>query len=99
MNLKILSVIWVFAGLLSACAGPMRSTALEREPSNTDQILTFGKPTDKEEAMFRLLVAEIAGQRGDLDTSIAYLTSTFEHVADPAIADHATQIALYAQDY
>ncbi|HEX5056779.1 MAG TPA: tetratricopeptide repeat protein, partial [Gammaproteobacteria bacterium] len=49
--------------------------------------------------MYRLLVGEVAGQRGELDTSITYIMSTFEQIADPQIADHATQIAIYAQDY
>lgn len=99
MNLKSIISISVFAGLLSACASPVRTTSLEQEQSQIDQISTLGPLIHKEEAIFRLLVAEVAGQRGDLDTSIAYLMSTFEHIADPEIADHATQIAIYAQDY
>jgi tetratricopeptide (TPR) repeat protein len=103
MNLKFASLAWVFvwviAGLLSGCAGTLRSAGIEQEASNTDQISTQRQLRHKEEAMFRLLVAEVAGQRGELDVSIAYLLSTFEHVADPEIADHATQVALYAQDY
>src|SRR5687767_5600952 len=99
MDLKFFILIGVTAGLLSACASPMRSTSFEQEKSQTDQILTSMSSMHKEEAMFRLLVAEVAGQRGDLDTSIAYLMSTFEHIANPEIADHATQVAIYAQDY
>lgn len=96
MNLKIIGLIGVFAGLLHGCTNPLRSAAQEHQTLNADQSST---PRHKEEAIFRLLVAEVAGQRGDLNTSIAYLTSTFEHVPDAEVADHATQVAMYAQDY
>lgn len=99
MNLKSVILIGVFAGLLNACAAPQRTSALEQKMSNIDQISTSHPFMHKQEAMFRLLVAEVAGQRGHLDTSIAYMMSTFEHIEDPEIADHATQVAIYAQDY
>lgn len=99
MNLKLVVLVGVFAGLLSACGNPQRTARFQPETFKTDKFSTSAQLQHKEEAMFRLLVAEVAGQRGHLDTSIAYLMSTFEHIEDSGIADHATQVAIYAQDY
>jgi tetratricopeptide (TPR) repeat protein len=99
MNLKFAILVGVFAGLLGACAGPRHTSSDITVRSDSDQISSSRPLMHKQEAMFRLLVAEIAGQRGHLDTSIAYLMSTFEHIEDSEIADHATQVAIYAQDY
>ncbi|HEY3488156.1 MAG TPA: hypothetical protein VGL10_08820, partial [Gammaproteobacteria bacterium] len=100
MNLKFINLIAIFAGLTSGCTSTLRVGALEREGADIDQILTQQQqPLRKEEAMYRLLVAEVAGQRGQFDTSIQYLMSTLEQTADPKIAEHATQVGLYAQDF
>ncbi len=50
-----------------------------------------------DDVLFKLLVAEIAGQRGELDISIDNYMQLAEQVQDPALAERATRIMIYAR--
>ncbi|MCI0506719.1 MAG: tetratricopeptide repeat protein [Gammaproteobacteria bacterium] len=49
--------------------------------------------------LYKLLVAEIAGQRGELNVAIENYTDVARETHDPKVAARATQIALYAKEY
>ena len=49
--------------------------------------------------IYKLLVAEIAGQRGDLETAMANYVDVAKETNDPKVAERATQISVYAKDY
>lgn len=51
-----------------------------------------------EDLLFRMLVAEFAGQRGKLDISIENYLSLAEETRDPLLAERTTRIAVYAKD-
>lgn len=50
------------------------------------------------ELMYHVLLAEVAGQRGQLDTAVEQYVEAARLTPDPAIAERATRIALYARD-
>lgn len=49
--------------------------------------------------MYDILLAEIAGQRGDFDTSVERYLEASEAAEDPRVAERAVQIASYARQY
>jgi tetratricopeptide (TPR) repeat protein len=49
--------------------------------------------------LYKLLVAEIAGQRGELNVAIENYADVARETRDPTVAARATQIALYAKEY
>ncbi|WP_455365218.1 tetratricopeptide repeat protein [Kaarinaea lacus] len=49
--------------------------------------------------LYKLLVAEIAGQRGELNLAIDNYIDVAKETSDPKVAERATQIALYAKEY
>lgn len=51
-----------------------------------------------EDILYKLLVAEIAGQRGHLDIAIKNYLELARSTRDPEIASRATRIAVYARD-
>lgn len=51
-----------------------------------------------EEILYKLLVAEFAGQRGALDLSVANYLELAEATRDPKVVERATRIAVYARN-
>ena len=51
-----------------------------------------------QDLLYQLLVAEIAGQRGQLDVSIKNYLELARSTRDPEVAARATRIAVYARD-
>lgn len=49
--------------------------------------------------LYKLLVAEIAGQRGELNLAIDNYLDVAKETHDPRVAARATQIALFAKEY
>ena len=49
--------------------------------------------------LYKLLVAEIARQRGELDLAIDNYLDVAIETEDPKVAERATQIAIYAKEY
>ncbi|MEJ2509414.1 MAG: tetratricopeptide repeat protein [Gammaproteobacteria bacterium] len=90
---------------LSACSQmPSRSQAPERAP----QAAPASQPPSAQasgaedaltpDVLYRLLVAEIAGQRGDLKVSVDNYVDAARLSRDPRVAERATRIAVYARD-
>lgn len=50
------------------------------------------------ETLYRLLVADLAGRQGDLDTALQGYMETAAETRDPRVAERATRLALYAGD-
>jgi tetratricopeptide (TPR) repeat protein len=49
--------------------------------------------------LYNLLLAEIAGQRGQVSLSVEMLTQAALQTRDPRLAERATSVALYAKQY
>ncbi|MGB5178625.1 MAG: tetratricopeptide repeat protein [Gammaproteobacteria bacterium] len=52
-----------------------------------------------DDLMFDILLAEIAGQRGEMDTSVPHYLQAALIAQDPRVAERAVQIASYAKQY
>ncbi len=102
------SLLLLLALLVSACTtvpietgpaispetpGPQASQETQKPapPKRPDLELT-------EDILYKLLVAEIAGQRGQLDISVKNYLELARSTRDPEIANRATRIAVYARD-
>lgn len=48
--------------------------------------------------LYKLLVAEIAGQRGEMDLAVRNYIEVAEETRDPKVASRAAQVAIYAKD-
>ncbi len=94
---------------ISACAS-VSTTETETEPagqaprvSQEQEPQTRVPPTRPnleltEERLYKLLLAEIAGQRGHLDIAVENYLDLARSTRDPEIASRATRIAVYARD-
>jgi tetratricopeptide (TPR) repeat protein len=51
-----------------------------------------------EDLMFKVLVAEIAGQRGKIDVAVENYLDLARTTRDPVVIERATRIAIYARD-
>ena len=68
------------------------SAGVEQQAPLPEQHLT-------DDLMFDILLAEIAGQRGDMDTAVPHYLQAAENARDPRVAERAVQIASYAKQY
>jgi tetratricopeptide (TPR) repeat protein len=51
-----------------------------------------------EDILFKVLVAEVAGQRGKIDIAVEYYLDLARTTRDPVVIERATRIAVYARD-
>ncbi len=51
-----------------------------------------------EDILFKVLVAEVAGQRGNIDIAVENYMELARTTRDPAVIERATRIAVYARD-
>ena len=56
-----------------------------------------GKSTLTEDVLYKIMVAEIAGQRGAIDLSIKNYMDLAKQTRDPVLAERATRIMIYAR--
>jgi len=63
----------------------------------TAESIPFLSP--EEEFLYKILVAEFAGQREQYTLSVKYLLDVAESSQNPEFAERATRIALYAREY
>ena len=108
---SINSISLFAAGMLlfgfTACSNvPMQGEAVESTASSTaeaEQVKEARQPPKRPnleltgDILYKLLVAEIAGQRGQLDISVANYLDLAKTTRDPEIASRATRIAVYAR--
>ena len=95
--------------VVGGCAGPRPAPELPARPAPAGGVLDEGDlidlPVTAAEAydtdsdpLYRLLVAEFAGQRGRLDLAVDQYVETAKQLRDLAIAKRATRIAIFAHD-
>lgn len=98
MNKPFNGILALLLLILTACAGAGTSRdAISAVPPSA-RLNKTGTLTH-EEVLYQLMLAEIAGQRGQLDVSIKNLLSVAVQVDDPRVAERAARVAIYAQDY
>ena len=95
----------VSAGLLSlaACVTPPVATPVATVPANAPAAppppTVPAPPFEYEnDAYYRLLMAEFAGQRGHLDVAVQNYAELARTLRDPGLAERATRIAVFARD-
>jgi len=86
--------------ILSACAGTPGNVQTQEEAAPQPAPVAV-EPQRKEidgDMLYRLLVAEFAGRRGQLDVALDnYLSAAYDST-DPRVAERAARIAVYARD-
>lgn len=98
-------------GLLTACATPPPSgptsaptvTAPAAPAPPSANVTPPPAPTAapfayEDDPYYRLLMAEFAGQRGHLDVAVQNYVELAQTLRDPALAERATRIAVFARD-
>lgn len=96
-NLVIAAFI---ASLLSACAQlPAEAPSVAAQPAPVAQPKKPVLPNQAltEQVLYEFLLAEVAGQRGDLDLSTQAYLDLAKNTRDPRIAQRATEVALFAR--
>jgi tetratricopeptide (TPR) repeat protein len=102
-------LVLLMAGSLTSCAvsGNRSATQDVAEAEQLPQATSAG-PAEKaslpeqtltDDLMFDILLAEIAGQRGEMETSVPHYLQAAENARDPRVAERAVQIASYAKRY
>ena len=102
-------VLVVASALLAACASP-QATKGDEEATDSDSQSTGAPeaadapaPSDlpkqelSDEVLYEFLLAEIAGQRGNLTLSAQAYADLAKRTRDPRVAERATEIALFAR--
>lgn len=90
--------LWLLVVTLTGCAGQTATQRpVEAPPPETERAAQYPSVPLTAEVLYDLLIGEIAGQRGDLTTSIEALTRAAQRTRDPRIAERATLTALYAK--
>ena len=109
LRIMIFPLIFLFSG----CAGnPNPETFAKREVANEQEIsssqlqiqenekLTSKRPKIKlsKDILFKIMVAEIAGHRGEIELTTKYYLDLAKITLDPVIIERATRIAVYARN-
>ena len=102
-------LILVSACLFNACSTEPVQTSDSGDSgaaapaTNQQQELAYSPPERPdieltEEILYKLLLAEIAGQRGQLDIAVENYMELARRTRDPEVVGRATRIAVYARD-
>jgi tetratricopeptide (TPR) repeat protein len=110
-SLRLLLPALLLALLLAACAQPVRQADVpaapapapaEAAPAAAAPVIPKGPDLPKidlnERILFDLLLAEVAGQRGNAALSSQTYVDLARRTRDPRIARRATEIALYSRN-
>ncbi len=106
------ALLWLLVGpwLVACGAAPLapEQSAPEQSPEQsppttvtTQQVMPEpAEPTTdlSPELLFRLMLAEIAGQRGHIGVAVKQYLAAAEDSMDPKVIERATRIAVYARD-
>ncbi len=74
------------------------SSVTKTPATGTSNIAEKSSPKLSAELLFRLMTAEVAGQRGNLDVAVQQYGKATMMSNDPKIAERATQIAIFSRD-
>lgn len=87
--------------LAAGCATTPGATSAAKPPAELNSAKAdLFKPVQGEfppSVMYQLLVAEVAGQRGQLDVAVVNYLAAAKTSRDAGVAERATRVALYAQ--
>ena len=101
-------VLLLAASLISCAASGNRSgsqdaAADQSLPQTTAAGTVKQEPFPKQQLtddlMFDILLAEIAGQRGEMEISVPHYLQAAENAQDPRVAERAVQIASFAKQF
>jgi tetratricopeptide (TPR) repeat protein len=104
MNQRASLLAGVLLGLLSACAAPPPArppSVPVPAPTPTAATTPPAAPAAfayADDPYYRLLLAEFAGQRGHLEVAVKNYVELAQTLRDPALAQRATRIAVFARD-
>ena len=97
--------------LLAACAtqapspipAPATSPVLARGELPTEDLLKYSSTPEapaaiEDDPLFRIMAAEFAGQRNQLPLAVQQYSKLASTTTDPALAERAAKIALFAED-
>lgn len=100
--LRILTVLLIFGALLATgcavspdAASPPDSAS--GAPSGAKARLDLPEGEFPPQVLYQLLVAELAGQRGQMDVAVANYLAAAKESRDPKIAERAARVAAYSQ--
>lgn len=84
--------------LLGACANVPERQGKPEAPAPKGAVADAPRSDFRAEdtVLYHLLVAELAGARGDLDTAVSHYLSAAQRSDDPAVAERAARIGIYA---
>lgn len=99
-------LVAVLAMLLISCAAsgdrshaPAADTATVAAPESVDEAAALPRQDLTDDMMYDILLAEIAGQRGELEASVAHYLRAATEANDPRVAERAVQIASFSKQY
>lgn len=96
---KVGHLFWVFAVVwLAGCAGT--TGVVKEEPVSTASAASLSKMPEGEfspQVMYQLLIAEVAGQRGELGVAVANYLAAAKESRDANVAERTARIAVFAQ--
>lgn len=100
---RLAAVLFAGTMILSGCAvSPDKTTSVEpaKEPESTNPFTetTILPSADfPPKVLYQLLVAEMAGQRGQFDIAVANYLDAARESRDPNVAERAVRISMFAQ--
>ena len=112
-RISLIAAVFALISLISGCATTPNSKTLTNKEvtiqseqpisetnkeKNKKSIVERPKIKLTEDILFKVLIAEIAGHRGKIDTATNYYLDLARKTLDPAIIERATRIAVYARD-
>lgn len=105
-NVWVQALVWgAVVGLLSGCAGgTLKGTPASPETAaqpaagaKADEPAVRPQQELTQEILYKLLVAEIAGQRGQPDLAVNNYLQLARSIPDPRLAERATRLAVFAR--
>ena len=96
---QVLSAVLPFV-LIGCTAVPIASKFALAQSGEQVPILTpgIGDSSDSQ-LMFELMIAELAGRRGQLDVAMSGYIRAAERTTDPRVADRAAKLAVYGRQW
>ncbi|NND91055.1 MAG: tetratricopeptide repeat protein [Granulosicoccus sp.] len=77
----------------------LASEAGEYATSGVEETSVTGQSSMDSQLMFELMIAELAGRRGQLDVATAGYLRAAEHTSDPRVSERATRLAMYSRQW
>lgn len=95
-------ILWAILGLTSC--GSLTSKPTEEALEDPNSALTIRSSEDsrysvQSDLMYEVLAGELSGQFGDVESALEHYVNAAYLSDDPAIAERATRIAMFAKDW